>query len=150
MKLSKEQMGYLERARVARLGTVDQKGRAHIVPIVFANTANEIFFVVDKKTKRQDLKRLKNIANNPRVALLVDCFSEDWSQLSYLVIYCKARILDLGKELPRKQKFARFLLKKYTQYSKGPYFPTDINEAVFVELRPIRVVYWQNLHPSSA
>ncbi|MHB1868997.1 MAG: TIGR03668 family PPOX class F420-dependent oxidoreductase, partial [Nitrososphaerales archaeon] len=65
MKLSKEQMGYLERARVARLGTVDQKGRAHIVPIVFANTANEIFFVVDKKTKRQDLKRLKNIANNP-------------------------------------------------------------------------------------
>lgn len=151
MKLSKEQISYLGRVRVARLGTVDQNGIAYIVPIVFANTTNEIFFVVDKKAKRrQDLKRLKNIANKPRVTLLADCFSEDWSQLSYLVIYCKARILDLGKELPRKQKFARLLLKKYTQYSKGPYFPPDINEAVFVELRPIRAVYWQNLHPSSA
>jgi len=151
LKLSRKQIGHLARARVARLGTVDQKGRAHIVPIVFANTAHEIFFVVDNKTKKgHDLKRLKNIANNPRVTLLADCFSEDWSQLSYLIIYCKARILGLGKELPRKQKFARSLLKKYTQYSKGPYFPTDINEAVFVELIPIRAVYWHNLHASSA
>ena len=151
MKLSREQISYLRRTRVARLGTVDQKGRVQIVPIVFANTANEIFFVVDRKAKKgKDLKRLKNIANNPMVTLLADCFSEDWSKLSYLIIYCKARILDTGKELPRKEKYARFLLEKYPQYSKGSYFPPRVNEAVFVELVPIRAVYWQNLRLSSA
>jgi PPOX class probable F420-dependent enzyme len=67
---------------VARLATVSATGEPHIVPIVFAVDGDMIYSAVDGKRKRlRSLKRLANIGANPRVSVLVDSYSPDWSQL---------------------------------------------------------------------
>ncbi len=69
-------------ARVAQLATADADGRPHVVPITFALDGDEIITAVDGKPKRATaLRRLENLAANPRVAVLVDAWAEDWSRL---------------------------------------------------------------------
>jgi len=69
-------------ARVARLATADAAGRPHLVPIVFAVAGEVIYSAVDAKPKRSAaLRRLANIAANPRVSVLVDHYDDDWTAL---------------------------------------------------------------------
>jgi PPOX class probable F420-dependent enzyme len=69
-------------ARVARLATADAGGRPHLVPVVFAVDGDRVYSVVDAKPKRTtELRRLRNVAENPRVALLADHYDEDWDAL---------------------------------------------------------------------
>lgn len=69
-------------ARVARLATVTPEGSPHIVPIVFAVDGETIYTAVDAKPKSTTaLRRLANIAANPQVAVLADCYDEDWTRL---------------------------------------------------------------------
>jgi PPOX class probable F420-dependent enzyme len=147
--LTTEQQKYLDSARVARLATSDRKGAISLVPIVYATEQESIFFVVDRKAKRagKTLKRLRNISENPQVTLLVDNFSEDWGELSYLMIHCRARVLT---SLSEQKQAAEALKKKYAQYRGGGYFPQNLKEAVIVKLQPKRAIFWQNLHHSLA
>jgi PPOX class probable F420-dependent enzyme len=68
---------------VLRLATVGTGGQPHVVPCTFAlDQAGRIVIGIDKKPKStQNLRRLRNIAENPRVSLLVDEYTEDWTQL---------------------------------------------------------------------
>jgi len=147
--LTNDQLDYLRNARVARLGTIDDKGLVHLVPIVFAILTERIYFVVDEKAKvSKNLKRLKNIEDNPNVTLLVDIYSENWKKLSYLMLNCGAEILRLGKNNSERRLAASRLKEKYAQYAGGQYFPVNTEEAVFVRLTPIQERYWQNLRIS--
>jgi PPOX class probable F420-dependent enzyme len=67
---------------VARLATVGTGGRPHVVPICFALFGDTLYFAVDSKPKRtRDLQRIRNLAARPAVAILVDHYSDDWSEL---------------------------------------------------------------------
>ena len=67
---------------VARLATVDESGRPHLVPITFAVEGDRIYSAIDAKPKStRDLKRLRNIAREPRVSVLADHYDDDWSRL---------------------------------------------------------------------
>jgi PPOX class probable F420-dependent enzyme len=67
---------------VARLATASASGTPHLVPIVFAVSGDTIYSAVDGKPKRsRALRRLSNIAANPHVSVLVDHYSDDWSEL---------------------------------------------------------------------
>jgi PPOX class probable F420-dependent enzyme len=147
--LTEEQQKYLDSARVARLATSDRIGAISLVPIVFATKDENIFFVMDKKTKRtgKTLKRIQNIIENPDVTFLVDNYTEVWADLSYLMLFCRAKIVSLEKE---KVMASRELKKKYIQYGTGGYFPENLEAAVIVKLQPKRAIFWQNLHPSLA
>ena len=69
-------------ARVARLASVGADGAPHLVPISFAVDGDRIYSAVDHKPKRTErLRRLANIAANPRVSVLVDHYEGDWSKL---------------------------------------------------------------------
>ncbi|MDH2413647.1 TIGR03668 family PPOX class F420-dependent oxidoreductase [Nocardioides sp. CER19] len=69
-------------ARVARLATVAPDGSPYVVPVVFAVDGDALLTAVDHKPKSTTrLRRLANIAANPRVSLLVDVYDDDWSQL---------------------------------------------------------------------
>jgi PPOX class probable F420-dependent enzyme len=70
-------------ARVARLATSDPAGQPHLVPIVFALAPGDVLYsAVDAKPKATtELRRLANIRANPRVAVLVDFYDEDWRRL---------------------------------------------------------------------
>jgi PPOX class probable F420-dependent enzyme len=71
------------RADVLRLATVGADGQPHLVPCTFAvDGARRIVIGIDSKPKSSlNLRRLRNIAGNPRVSLLVDHYSADWEQL---------------------------------------------------------------------
>ena len=82
-------------ARVARLATVSADGRPHVVPIVFAVAGDTIYSAVDGKPKRsRALRRLANIAANPRVSVLADRYDEDWSQLWWVRADGTASVVD--------------------------------------------------------
>jgi PPOX class probable F420-dependent enzyme len=84
-------------ARVARLATVDQTGRPHLVPITFAAVRESLYTAVDAKPKTSTrLRRLANIAANPQVSVLVDHYADDWDELWWARADGTARILDVA------------------------------------------------------
>ena len=101
-------------AAVAHLATADAEGRPHVVPIVIALDGDTIYFAVDQKPKRtRDLKRLRNIAMNPAVALLVDHYEEDWTALWWIRADGRARVLDQG---PESERAMELLALRHPQY----------------------------------
>jgi PPOX class probable F420-dependent enzyme len=70
-------------ADVLRLATVGADGQPHVVPCTFAvDDAGRIVIGIDHKPKSSlNLRRLRNIAENPHVSLLVDHYAADWEQL---------------------------------------------------------------------
>jgi hypothetical protein len=71
----------IDKATVARLATVDSECKPHLIPVVFVFDNDCYFIPIDEKTKRskpENLKRVKNIQQNPNVALLIDEYDEDW------------------------------------------------------------------------
>jgi PPOX class probable F420-dependent enzyme len=102
-------------ARVARLATADAEGVPHIVPLVFALDGETIYSAVDAKPKRTtDLKRLRNVAANPRVALLADHYAEDWDVIWW------ARADGTGRVLESSPAAVALLRKRYAQYRDAP------------------------------
>ncbi|MPZ73366.1 MAG: TIGR03668 family PPOX class F420-dependent oxidoreductase, partial [Nitriliruptorales bacterium] len=52
------------------------------VPLVFALDGDVVYTAVDQKPKQtQRLQRLDNLRHEPRCALLVDHYDDDWSRL---------------------------------------------------------------------
>jgi PPOX class probable F420-dependent enzyme len=93
MQLSDEARAFLDRHRLGHLATADASGVPHVVPLCFARIADRLYFVADDKPKRggpRALRRLANIAANPRVALVVDDYDDDWTRLAYLLLHLDA------------------------------------------------------------
>jgi len=112
----------VETARVAHLATAGSEGKPHVVAICFALDGDALYFAVDSKPKHsRDLKRLRNIAGNPSVSVLVDHYVEDWSRLWWVRIDGSARIISDGLEFHRA---IELLIGRYSQYadarSPGP------------------------------
>lgn len=102
-------------ARVARLATVGADGAPHLVPIVFALAGDVIQSAVDAKRKRHPrLRRLANIAHEPRVSVLVDHYDEDWSLLWWV------RADGLATVVPSSDVALDALRAKYPQYRAEP------------------------------
>jgi coenzyme F420-0:L-glutamate ligase/coenzyme F420-1:gamma-L-glutamate ligase len=109
---------FLERRRVAHLATADASGAPHVVPICFTLLAETLYIAIDEKPKRGDfrrLRRLRNIAENPRVAIVADIYSDtDWSKLGFAMLRARARLVDPpGAEHARAIEALR---DKYPQY----------------------------------
>jgi PPOX class probable F420-dependent enzyme len=104
----------VEAARVARLATAGAEGRVHIVPICFALGGQTLYFAVDAKPKRTaNLKRLRNIAANPEVSILVDHYEEDWDNLWWVRLDGTARVETQPGEVDVALKL---LGARYAQY----------------------------------
>ena len=143
--LTSEQLAYITKTRVGRLATENEDHSSHIVPIVYVNSAERIYFVVDLKKKTgAQLKRIKNILRTGKASLLLDYYSEKWENLSYLLIYCTASVIGPGESEEEKGLITGKLKEKYPQYSGEAYFPKTSDKAVFVRLEPQRAIFWQN------
>jgi PPOX class probable F420-dependent enzyme len=103
-------------ARVARLATVDDTGAPHLVPVVFALVGDVIHSAVDGKPKRhRALRRLANIAHEPRVSVLADHYDDgDWSRLWWVRADGVARVHEASPVA------LAALTAKYPQYLTAP------------------------------
>ncbi len=118
--------------RVARLATAGPDGAPHLVPIVFALVGDVIHTAVDGKPKRtRRLRRLANIAANPRVSVLADHYEDDWSRLWWVRADGVARILD---DSPAG---LAALAERYPQYRETP------PPGPFLEITVDRWTGWQ-------
>lgn len=102
-------------ARVLRLATADRDGMPHLVPCTFVlDQAGQIVIGIDSKPKTTvNLRRLRNISQNPRVSLLADEYDEDWAQLWWARADGTAVIEHDGAE---HEAHWRELRSKYPQY----------------------------------
>ncbi|GIW40257.1 MAG: hypothetical protein KatS3mg076_0834 [Candidatus Binatia bacterium] len=117
--LSEDARKRIDGARVARLATSSRRGEPHVVPLCFARSGRRIYFVVDEKPKRTrtGLRRLRNIAENPRVAFLVDFYDEDWDRLAYVLVRGRAAPVREAREWRRAVALLR---RRYPQYRRMP------------------------------
>jgi len=120
----------LTSARVARLATTDPDGRPHLVPIVFVVDGETLYSAVDRKPKRsKTLRRIENARVRPDVTILVDHYDDDWSQLWWIRLRGRARVLEKGDERVHALELLR---EKYRQYRSeppdGPVLAVDIVE----------------------
>lgn len=133
---------FIERARVARLATIDSEFKPHLVPVVFVFDGNHFFIPVDEKrktTKPEKLRRIKNIQDNPNVALLIDEYSEDWTRLAFIMIQGKASIMrfQIQGDIQLQQAYKK-LTTKYLQYQR-----VGLSEMCII-IKPEKVVSWRN------
>ncbi|HZH85504.1 MAG TPA: pyridoxamine 5'-phosphate oxidase family protein, partial [Phototrophicaceae bacterium] len=99
MRLGRKILSFIRAARIAHLATADRSGQPHAVPICFVFDDKYFYSPIDEKPKRTapaKLKRLRNIAENPQVSLVIDHYDENWSKLAYVLITGAARIMQRG------------------------------------------------------
>jgi PPOX class probable F420-dependent enzyme len=102
---------------VARLATV-ARSTPHVVPFTFAVDGDVIYTAVDAKPKSTtDLRRLRNIRDNPHVAVLVDHYDDDWSALWWVRADGLATVLEDAEAMVRP---LHLLTARYPQYVASP------------------------------
>ncbi len=146
--LSTAQRAFLESARRAVLATIAPDGHPRLVPICFvlAGEPPILYTPIDDKPKRDDdplaLARVRDIAADPRVTILVDRWDEDWTRLAWLRAEGRATLLEPGAGHGEHSAAVAALRAKYAQY-----------ETHRLEQRPLtritieRVISWGSLEP---
>lgn len=108
--LSDSERRFLVSRRVGHLATADRSGAPHVVPVCFALAETTLYVTIDEKPKRASgapLKRLRNIAENPQVAIVADRYDEDWTRLGWVMLRGRAEILTGGSEHAAAQALLR-------------------------------------------
>lgn len=142
--LSQSERRFLDLQRVAHLATADRRAVPHVVPVCFAIRGETLYVTVDEKPKRRGgamLKRLRNITENPAVAVTVDRYDEDWTRLGWVLLRGRAEILARGAEHDEAQAL---LCERYPQLRA-----MDIAALPVIALRIERAVSWGNLAPAA-
>jgi len=112
----------LQAARIGRLATLDGVGQPNVLPVCFVMDGDRtIYTPVDRKPKKvppERLARVRNILSQPRVALVVDHYEEDWQELWYVVVRGTAGLISEQSTEERGQALTT-LREKYQQYRTG-------------------------------
>jgi len=128
----------LRTARVGRLATVGADGRPLVVPVCYAFDGVRVYSAVDPKPKRtRDLRRLRNIAANPQVSLVVDEYVEEWTQLRYVIVEGHADVLTDGADFGEA---IDLLIAKYPQYRA---LGLARDAGAVIRLAPDRLLHWR-------
>jgi PPOX class probable F420-dependent enzyme len=139
MRLPKKITAFVRSARVAHFATAAADGQPLVIPICFAFNGKELFSPIDEKPKQTSpykLKRLRNIAENPKVSLIIDRYDEDWQRLAYVLITGRAQILLRGA---RHRNAINLLRRKYRQYQS-----MAIEQRPMIVITPLAIKTWGN------
>ena len=134
------ELKFLDHGRVARFATVGADGQPHVVPICYAVAAGTAYFTIDEKPKQRDvkaLKRIRNLQQNSRAALVVDRYDGDWTRLGWVMLQGEGTVILSGDEHANAQ---RLLKTRYPQLAG-----MKIDELPVIAIRIERVISWGNL-----
>jgi coenzyme F420-0:L-glutamate ligase / coenzyme F420-1:gamma-L-glutamate ligase len=137
LQLSPGVLRLIRSARIAHLATADAGNQPHVIPICFVFDGKCFYSPIDEKPKRtapRNLRRVRNIVENPQASLVIDRYDEDWGRLAYALISGKARIVSQGE---KHAKAVRLLRRKYRQYRS-----MAIHERPMIVIRPTRLLTW--------
>ena len=128
----------LESARVARLGMVDLEGAPRVLPVTFAVAEGRIWSAIDQKPKLVgEPARLRFLRREPRAALTVDRYSDEWEELAWVQVLGRVEIVDATKGSVGMAA----LRAKYEPYrDHAPPGP-------LLALRPERYLWWRAADP---
>jgi len=115
-------------ARVARVGTLDESGSVHLVPLVYV-VDGDIWYSPSDAGPRP-VKRLRNVLADPRASILIDDYDEVWSRVWWVRLRGRGRMIESGAE---GEHARRLLAAKYPQFGDasaaslaGPVMAVDI------------------------
>ena len=129
---------FIASARLGRLATADGEGQPLVVPFCYAWDGEALVSAVDAKPKRAgDLKRVRNIRENPKVSVVIDHYDEDWRRLRWVIIQGLAEILTAGRDFAAG---IDLLLSKYPQY-RGMGLSRDAG--TMIKVTPGKVLQWR-------
>jgi PPOX class probable F420-dependent enzyme len=140
--LSARERAFIEARRVAHLATADRTAVPQVVPVCFGLAEDALYITIDQKPKREGgrpLKRLRNIAENPRVSVVFDRYDEDWRRLGWVMLHGRAGILAEGAEHDRAQALLR---ARYPQLEA-----MQIGKLPVIVIAIERVSSWGDLGP---
>ena len=125
-------LAFIRSQRIARLATVSRAGTPHNVPICPVVLTSKIYFATER-----DARKVRNIQDNPTVALAFDQYSENWKQLAGAMIVGTCAITTQGAAFRRARQA---LYRKYRQYSRVA--PIAEGESVIVCVTPTDSFSW--------
>src|SRR5256886_8031626 len=132
MGMTKAVARLIEHERVCRVATAGRRGMPHLVPVCQVVAGGKIYFA-----SGTDGRKALNLAENPRVAVTVDLYSEDWAHIKGVMIQGRARLIARGSTFRR---IRALLYPKYPQYSREA--APDPSDSVVVEVTPTRILAW--------
>ena len=95
------------------------------------------YITIDEKPKTNDpkaLKRIRNIKANPKIALILDKYDEDWTRLAWVLVRGRADILENCKEQSSAQESLR---RRYPQLNK-----MMLKRMPVIAIRMVKVTSW--------
>lgn len=128
---------FIRSHQIAHMATADLTGKPYVIPICYVYEEGFFYSVIDEKPKKvapARLKRISNIESNPRVALVIDDYYEDWSKLGFILIQGFAEVLYLGAE---HQQAITLLREKYI-----PYRTMVLEDKPVIKITPVKVKSW--------
>jgi PPOX class probable F420-dependent enzyme len=137
-QLTPAESEFVHQQRVARLATADEDGHPTLVPVCYAYDGTYFYTPLDQKPKRvagSHLRRVRNIEARHEAALLIDQYSDDWSQLGYVQISGHAELISPEHAL-HAQALA-LLRDRYVQYRA-----MALEQNMVIMISPQRIVSW--------
>jgi PPOX class probable F420-dependent enzyme len=142
--MDKKILDLIRNIRIGHLATASANLQPYLTPVVFVIEQKSIFIPLDDKPKTtatRELKRVKNITENPRVSFLVDHYEEDWKNLWFVMLIGYATLIhQKGKYQTTKKQIIRIrsmLVEKYSQYTK-----IGIGN-LYIKIRIDKSIYWK-------
>jgi PPOX class probable F420-dependent enzyme len=124
----------LETARVGRLGLLDEEGAPRVLPVTFALAEGRIWSAIDRKPKRSGAPaRLRFLRRDPRAALTVDRYSDDWEELAWVQALGRVKIVEVAEGAAGLEA----LREKYEQYRE------EAPPGPLLALEPERYLWWR-------
>ena len=130
--LSAAETEFVSVARVGHLGTTRRDGTPHVVPISTVLDLDRLVFATETNTVK-----VRNIRDNPFVAVCFDAYDEDWSLLKQVIVYGAPYFIETGVEFERDRTL---LYEKFTQYETSA--PIEQESSVIVEVEIERATTW--------
>ena len=119
---------------MGRLGLLDEEGAPRVLPVTYAVAEGRIWSTIDRKPKRsEEPARLRFLRRDPRVALTVDRYSDDWEELAWVQVLGRVEILRVDDGRAGLEA----LTAKYEPYRE------EAPPGPLLALQPERYLWWR-------